>query len=148
MFKDTVGPSANDVNRLEARERQSPSLPWAHPPREETNFEVTTMSLPSWRPVAPPNQAAADIEQYIREHGGDFSNWYAGIAADPRHRLFSDHNVTEHGGAWIYRDAITEAEARKAEDYLLSLGCKGGDGGGDYRTRYVYAYRITPTTVE
>jgi hypothetical protein len=104
------------------------------------------MTLGNSRLAAPPNQPAIDIVQYIRQCGGDFPNWYAGIAADPRARLFNDHNVNEHGGQWIFRDAGTDAEARKAEDYLHDLGCQGCCGGGDYRTRYVYAYRITPTT--
>ncbi|RMH13053.1 MAG: hypothetical protein D6701_12720 [Gemmatimonadetes bacterium] len=85
---------------------------------------------------------------HIDQHGGDYRNWYAGITADPRRRLFNEHNVDEKNGQWIFRDAGSNAAARQAEDALHALGCKGGPGGGDGATRFVYAYRITPTTIE
>ena len=104
---------------------------------------------PTPRVPSPPNQAAAEIEAYIRQHGGQFRLWYAGIAADPCARLFVDHNVNEHtGDLWIHRNAGSEAAARAAERYLLGLGCKGDDGGGDNRTQFVYAYLITSRTRE
>ena len=101
---------------------------------------------PTPRVTSPPNQAAAEIEAYIRQNGGQFRLWYAGIATDPRARLFVDHNVNERTDLWIYRDAGSEAAARAAERYLLGLGCKGDEGGGDNRTRFVYAYLINTHT--
>ena len=95
-----------------------------------------------------PQQAVAEIDAYIRQCGGGYSGWYIGIAADPRDRLFNDHNVSEKNGAWIYRDAGAEQGARAVEDYFVGLGCKGGPGGGRSDSRYVYAYKITPTTRE
>ncbi len=94
------------------------------------------------------NQAAADINGYIRRCGGSYSGWYVGIASDARDRLFNGHGVREHGGAWILRDAGSEAAARRIEQYFLSLGCRGGPGGGDWGSRYVYAYKVTPLTRE
>jgi hypothetical protein len=93
-------------------------------------------------------QAVTDIENYIRQCGGGYSAWYCGIASDPRKRLFSDHNVVEQGGCWIFRDCGSDAIARQVEDYLLARGCKGGSGGGDRSTRYAYAYKITPASRE
>ena len=77
-----------------------------------------------------------------------WSEWYVGIASDARKRLFTDHNVSEENGQWIYRQATSEDEARDAEAQLLELGCKGGAGGGDENTDFVYAYKITATTRE
>jgi hypothetical protein len=91
-------------------------------------------------------EVETEIVAYIRGLGGRFGDWYAGIAASPRHRLFQDHNVSQATGAWIYRDAGSEAGARALERHLLSLGCKGDEGGGDPSTRYAYAYKITPYT--
>ena len=34
-----------------------------------------------------------DIINYIQNHGGEFINWYIGIAKSPLKRLFNDHNV-------------------------------------------------------
>jgi hypothetical protein len=93
-------------------------------------------------------QVINDFEIYIRQHGGGYSAWYCGVAADPKSRLFNDHNVDKNG-AWIHSgDTGSDDVARNIEDYFLSKGCKGGGGGGDSGTRYVYAYKITSTTRE
>lgn len=91
---------------------------------------------------------ASEIDAYIKQHGGGYPAWYVGIAADPRERLFTDHKVREHGDAWIYRDAGSEAAARAVERAFLNVGCQGGGGGGDNDTHYVYAYRIAAHTRE
>ncbi len=90
----------------------------------------------------------AEIDAYIRKCGGTYSSWYCGVAANPRDRLFKDHNVDEHRGQWIHADAGTDTKARQVEKHFLDKGCKGGGGGGDHTTRHVYAYRITSTTRE
>lgn len=92
------------------------------------------------------NEIVAEIVDYIRACGGNISNWYAGIAADPRTRLFSDHMVSEKIGHWIFRSASTVDQARYAEKQLLALGCDGGPSGGDNTTNTVYAYKKTMQT--
>ena len=87
-----------------------------------------------------------EIDNHIRAHGGGYPAWYVGIAADPRDRLFNDHNVHEKGDAWIHRDAGSEQAAREVEQHFLGLGCQGGGGGGSYPTRYVYAYKMAAHT--
>jgi len=88
----------------------------------------------------------SDIKNYI---GSDFSNWYIGIATNPRQRLFIDHNVNEDNGRWIYREAQSSNDARDIEIYLIDkLGTKGDSGGGDNTTKFVYAYLITSNTKE
>ncbi len=84
---------------------------------------------------------AAEIEAHIRQCGGRYGDWYAGVASDPRTRLFNDHNLSEKGDAWIYRDCGSDSAARRVEDNLLRKGCDGGPGGGDKSTKYVYAYK-------
>ena len=76
------------------------------------------------------------------------SSWYVGVAKDARDRLFNDHNVSQQKGYWIFRECENDSVSRDIEHYFLKLGCKGGDGGGDYRSKYVYAYKITNTTIE
>ena len=94
-------------------------------------------------------QIIADIEAYIGNNSANFGNWYVGIAADPRDRLFNDHDVSEKGDAWIFREATSSAVAREVEDYFIDVkGTQGGAGGGDYRSRSVYAYKIKPHTRE
>jgi len=86
------------------------------------------------------------IENHRRECGGAHSNWYAGIAADPKDRLFNGHGAVKDSDAWIYRDAGTSNAARAIEKALLSLGYDGGDGGGDGSSQYVYAYKKSSHT--
>lgn len=90
----------------------------------------------------------ADIANYVRDSGGAYSAWYAGIAADPRARLFNDHPVREQGDSWIYRESEGSDAARQIEEHLLARGMDGGPGGGDSTTKSVYAYKKTANTRE
>lgn len=83
----------------------------------------------------------ADVTNYVRDCGGEYSDWYAGIAATPQDRLFNDHGVQEKGDSWIYRECSGSETARGIEEYFLDRGMDGGTGGGDATTKYVYAYR-------
>ncbi len=87
------------------------------------------------------NQIIREIDDHIRKCGGGYSLWYVGIASDPKDRLFNDHNVDEKNDAWIHRDCGSESAARRVEKHFLTKGCDGGAGGGDYSTKYAYAYK-------
>src|ERR1700733_5654548 len=93
-------------------------------------------------------QVFADIKAHILQCGGSYSTWYTGIAADPKDRLFIGHSVSEKGDSWIYRTCDSNQDARTVENALLYLGTKGGPCGGDNATKSVYAYKISPHTVE
>jgi hypothetical protein len=93
-------------------------------------------------------QAINDIDAYIRKNGGGYSASYCGVASDPTQRLFTDHNVNQQSGPWIYHRLANDTDARRVEGHFLSKGCKGGPGGGDRSSHYVYAYKITPSTNE
>lgn len=97
-------------------------------------------------PSAEAARIAGEIDTYIG--GTGYRNWYAGVASDPRRRLFVEHNVEEHGGRWIFRPCSSDDVAREVEQHFLGKGCQGGPGGGDGGTRYVYAYLVTPSTRE
>ncbi len=82
------------------------------------------------------------IMAYIQNNGGIYCEWYVGIASDPRQRLFTNHGVREIDGIWIYAPALDSETARATELHLIDvLGADGGPGGGDYTTRFVYAYK-------
>lgn len=89
-----------------------------------------------------------DIEDYMAKHGGDIDDWYVGVAAKPRERLFDDHSVDEDKGAWIHRRASSDGLARDIEKHFLDKGAEGGTGGGNEDTTAVYAYQITWHTQE
>lgn len=96
------------------------------------------------------NQTAKqEIRSYVENCGGAYSDWYVGIASDPRQRLFVEHNVDEENGQWIYYRCESSYVAREVEEFFVNtLGTSGGTGGGDSTTRYVYAYKITRYTKE
>ncbi len=95
---------------------------------------------------------AQQVYDGLVAHMNKFTNpksaWYAGIAADPKDRLFNGHGVDEKNGQWAYNACATHTDARTVEEALFKLGCKGGGGGGDDSTRSCYVYFITATTRE
>lgn len=90
----------------------------------------------------------SEIESYVSRCGGMYSDWYVGIASDPRSRLFNDHAVSETSGNWIFRQCQSSEDARTVETRFLGLGMRGGTGGGDDSSDHVYSYKITRTTRE
>ena len=93
------------------------------------------------------NQVIAEIDAYMQKFNYTNSNWYVGIAADPRDRLFNDHNVDEENGIWIYREALSTYDAREIERAYLATGHDGGPGGGDDNSVFVYAFVKAQSTV-
>ena len=90
------------------------------------------------------NEAVSELKSYMISSGDAWKDWYVGIAADARKRLFNDHAVNEKTDLWIYRQCINSTFARQVEDYFVdSLVTKGDKGGGDDSTVYVYAYKIS-----
>ena len=85
---------------------------------------------------------------YIQQHDGSWFDWYIGIAENPQERLFTDHNVQEQGGVWIFDQTTSSDQSRAIEKYFLDKGCDGGSGGGSSTSRYVYAYKKTWDTKE
>jgi len=83
-----------------------------------------------------------NILTYINNNGGIYTDWYVGIAQDPKRRLFVDHGVLEAGDAWIYDWCLNSDAARNIESYFVTIFKTSGDvGGGDENTTAVYAYK-------
>ncbi len=91
-------------------------------------------------------QIIDNINNYV---GNDaHKDWYVGIAANVRHRLFEEHNVDEKHDKWIHCPADDESAARETEKELLDdHGYDGGTGGGDHPI-YIYAYKKNSRTRE
>ncbi|HRX63486.1 MAG TPA: hypothetical protein P5060_00050 [Candidatus Absconditabacterales bacterium] len=95
-------------------------------------------------------QAYDFIKSYMGKFQTYFKDWYVGIASNPEERLFQQHNVDRQNGNWCCTEALfTTDDARAVEKYFIDQhGTKGGTGGGDHTTKFVYAYFITSNTVE
>ncbi len=92
----------------------------------------------------------SEIQKYIDSNGGMASGygWYIGVTADPKRRLFHEHNVSEKNGPWIYGGVSSDQVARDIENHFLQKGCRGGQIGGDSDAKCVYAYHINLHTRE
>jgi hypothetical protein len=90
----------------------------------------------------------AEIDAHMQKSGIANSSWYVGVTSDIEKRLFGFHQVPRKDHWYIYRRAINADDARTIEAAYPRAGCKGSGGGGDQTTTYVYAYVITPQTVE
>ncbi|KAF3978804.1 MAG: hypothetical protein HFP77_00015 [Methylococcales symbiont of Iophon sp. n. MRB-2018] len=80
------------------------------------------------------------IDTHMQKFNYKNSDWYVGIASDPRDRLFNEHNVNENNGTWVYEQASSDSVAREIEKMYINTGHDGGDGGGNYKSVYIYAY--------
>lgn len=81
------------------------------------------------------------LNNKLRQHSDSVnSQWYVGIASDPKNRLFNDHSVDEDKDKWAYSAADCDNIARAVEKHFLDAGCDGGAGGGDSATKTVYVY--------
>jgi predicted secreted protein len=89
------------------------------------------------------------IMQYINNIDKNYTSWYVGIASSPRNSLFTEHNVSEQHGHWIYKNVDSEDTARAVKKYIIeNHNTKGDTEGGDNTTTSVYAFHITGSTKE
>lgn len=95
------------------------------------------------------SSVARDIVGYIRKTNTPLTEWYVGIAEDPQARVFQEHGVNKDIDYWIYRECISADAARRVKQYVIAIyQTDGGSGGGDDRSRFVYAYKKEPHTRE
>jgi hypothetical protein len=82
-----------------------------------------------------------------KQHGGWNSEWYAGVASDPRERLFKHHRVDEASGAWAFEPTESAQDARRlAKSFHSGGGFDGELGDDDPAAVYVYIYLKTKDT--
>lgn len=90
-----------------------------------------------------------EIVAHINKEGSGFKNWYVGITGDINERLFGYHKVPKENAWYIYQKASCSKDAREIENFIIdNYGTQGGCGGGNDDCCYIYAYRITTTTIE
>jgi len=94
-------------------------------------------------------QIKYEILAYIKEFGGDFSDWYIGIAADPKKTMFEKHSVHQEHDIWLYKQALTFTACKTIQGYFLKIlqidGVSITDGNED--TDCVYLYKKSVRTI-
>lgn len=87
-------------------------------------------------------QIKYEILAYMKEFGGDFSDYYVGLSGDPKKALFTTHKVDRKKDPWLYKQALTFQAARTAQNYFLSRlkadGAQAPDSNEDTDCVYVY----------
>ncbi len=93
-------------------------------------------------------QIKYDILAYIKEFGGDFSDWYVGISADPKKTMFEEHRVHQDNDIWLYKQALTFTACKTIQDYFLQILKTDGIAitEGDEDTDCVYLYKKSERT--
>lgn len=86
------------------------------------------------------------IQKFISSNGQYYDQFYIGIATNPRSRLIDGHGITKETPCIYSTDPLPAETVRAIEKYFIAKGTKGGDGGGDCNTRYIYCYKICPWT--
>jgi len=82
-----------------------------------------------------------EMLEFIQREGSHPKTWYVGVTDDPQGRLFDEHQVNYQDDAWIYRQAASEIEAQRVQEYFLEFGLDGRKGALRSGARKVYAYR-------
>ena len=87
-------------------------------------------------------QIKYEILAYMKELGGEFGDYYVGIAADPKKTLLDVHNVDEAADPWLYKQALTFYAVQTVQySFLRRLKADGEpllDGDEDMDCVYVY----------
>ena len=93
-------------------------------------------------------QIKYEVLAYIKEFGGDFSDYYVGISADPKKTLFENHGLDENDDPWLYKQALTFYAARTIQNYFLDrLGTDGESiKKGDEDMDCIYVYKKSDRT--
>ena len=81
-------------------------------------------------------QIKYEILAYMKEFGGEFGDYYVGIAADPKKTLLEVHKVDEAADPWLYKQALTFYAARTVQDYFLRRLKADGEPVLGRRRRY------------
>ncbi|QMU60465.1 MAG: hypothetical protein GKR92_01625 [Gammaproteobacteria bacterium] len=94
-------------------------------------------------------QIKFEILAYIKEFGGDFNDWYVGIAADPKGTLFQTHKVHQEDDIWLHKQALTFTACKTIQKYFLEILKTDGEAisEGDEDTDCVYLYKKSNHTI-
>ena len=94
-------------------------------------------------------QIKYDILAYIKEFGGDFFDYYVGIAVKPEEALFETHKVDKTNDPWLYRQTLSSIAARTVQDYFFNRLKVDADPALDRNDEpnWVYAYKKSKGTI-
>lgn len=94
-------------------------------------------------------QIKYEILAYIKEFGGDFSDWYVGVSDNPKKEMFQLHSVDEEDDIWLYKQALTFKACHTIQQYFLETLNTDGKPvtNGSEDTDCVYLYKKSNRTI-
>ena len=94
-------------------------------------------------------QIKFEIMAHIREFGANFSDWYVGIADNPKETLFEKHKIDPEQDIWMYKQALSFAACKTVQRYFLDTLKTDGEPACEATesTDCVYLYKKSPRTV-
>ena len=93
-------------------------------------------------------QIVEEMNAHMTQSGIPIDRWYVGVATDWQQRLFGTHRLPQPYQWFICRNALNSREAQAIALAYHKAGSRGHLGTGDETEVYVYAYAITPQTVQ
>jgi hypothetical protein len=91
-------------------------------------------------------QVISEFEAFMSKHGTHYHQFYVGIASDPNDRLVNGHGIDQTIPHVYWNQPLHTEVVRAVEKHFIGKGAKGGPGGGDQNTRYIYTYLVTQKT--
>lgn len=93
-------------------------------------------------------QIKYEILAYIKEFGGNFQEWYIGIAENPKQEMFTRHGVNQSDDIWLYKQALTFTACKTVQQYFVNTLKVDGQllEKGDENTDCVYLYKKSSRT--
>ncbi len=76
-------------------------------------------------------QIKFELISYVKEFGGDFSEWSIGVAADAAKALFEINKVDPVRDIWLWKPALSPAAAALVRDWMTGrqqANAVAGDG--------------------
>ena len=94
------------------------------------------------------HQIKYEILAYMKEFGGDFNDWYVGVAADPKCTMFQKHSVHQKNDIWLHKQALTFTACKTIQRYFLEILKTDGEAvsEGNEDTDCVYLYKKSERT--
>ncbi len=93
-------------------------------------------------------QIVEEMNAHMTQSGIPLDRWYVGVSRDWQQRLFVSHRVPREYEWFICRSARNHHDALAIALAYHKAGSAGSPGGGDDAAVYVYAYVITPQTIQ
>ncbi|MDR3403303.1 MAG: hypothetical protein P4L99_12470 [Chthoniobacter sp.] len=93
-------------------------------------------------------QIVEEMNAHMTQSGIPIHRWYVGVSGDWEQRLFVVHRVPRQYQWFICRYARNHLDAESIALAYQKAGSAGRPGAGDEAEVYVYAYVITPQTVQ